>query len=100
MRPDRGFREAAPEEAVRGRSKAIHGLLNTVSKVKKRVFERMGESKVRLKADGHELVLKRSRRSSSLDIDTRVLEGLCLQAATPDEAREILGLKGADQVGF
>ena len=30
----------------------------------------------------------------------QVLEGLSLQVATPDEAREILSLKGGDQVGF
>jgi len=29
-----------------------------------------------------------------------IIEGLGLQAATPDEAREILGLKGADRVNF
>ena len=29
-----------------------------------------------------------------------ILEGLGLEIATPDEAREILSLKGADQVGF
>jgi uncharacterized protein (DUF849 family) len=30
----------------------------------------------------------------------KILEGLGLEAATPDEAREILELKGGDQVGF
>ena len=30
----------------------------------------------------------------------QVLEGMSLEVATPDEAREILKLKGADQVGF
>ncbi|MEM7225947.1 MAG: 3-keto-5-aminohexanoate cleavage protein [Pseudomonadota bacterium] len=30
----------------------------------------------------------------------QVLEGLSLEVATPDEAREILSLKGGDQVGF
>ena len=30
----------------------------------------------------------------------RILEGLGLDIATPDEARSILGLKGGDQVGF
>lgn len=30
----------------------------------------------------------------------KVLEGLGLEVATPDEAREILSLKGGDQVGF
>jgi uncharacterized protein (DUF849 family) len=29
-----------------------------------------------------------------------ILEGLGLQIATPDEAREILDLKGGDQVAF
>lgn len=29
-----------------------------------------------------------------------IIEGLGLQVATPDEAREILGLKGGDQVAF
>jgi uncharacterized protein (DUF849 family) len=29
-----------------------------------------------------------------------IIENLGLQIATPDEAREILGLKGADQVAF
>lgn len=30
----------------------------------------------------------------------KILEGLSLEVATPDEAREMLQLKGADQVGF
>jgi uncharacterized protein (DUF849 family) len=30
----------------------------------------------------------------------RIIEGLGLDAATPDEAREILALKGGDRVGF
>jgi uncharacterized protein (DUF849 family) len=30
----------------------------------------------------------------------KIIEGLGLEAATPAEAREILQLKGADQVGF
>ena len=30
----------------------------------------------------------------------RVIEGLGLEVATPDEARQILGLKGGDEVGF
>ena len=30
----------------------------------------------------------------------QILEGMSLQIATPDEAREILHLKGADQVNF
>jgi uncharacterized protein (DUF849 family) len=30
----------------------------------------------------------------------QILEGLGLQIATPDEAREILSLKGADKVAF
>jgi len=30
----------------------------------------------------------------------KIIEGLGLEAATPDEAREILALKGGDQVGF
>jgi uncharacterized protein (DUF849 family) len=30
----------------------------------------------------------------------RIVEELGLQVATPDEARAILGLKGADRVGF
>jgi uncharacterized protein (DUF849 family) len=30
----------------------------------------------------------------------QVIEGLGLEVATPDEARQILGLKGGDQVGF
>lgn len=30
----------------------------------------------------------------------QIIEGLGLEAATPDEAREILALKGADRVGF
>jgi uncharacterized protein (DUF849 family) len=30
----------------------------------------------------------------------QILEGLGLEVATPDEAREILALKGADKVGF
>jgi uncharacterized protein (DUF849 family) len=30
----------------------------------------------------------------------RILEDLSLEIATPDEARQMLGLKGADQVGF
>ena len=30
----------------------------------------------------------------------RILNELSLEAATPDEAREMLGLKGADNVGF
>jgi len=30
----------------------------------------------------------------------RILEELSLEIATPDEARNLLGLKGADQVGF
>ena len=30
----------------------------------------------------------------------KIIEGLGLEAATPDEAREILGLKGADRVNF
>jgi uncharacterized protein (DUF849 family) len=29
-----------------------------------------------------------------------ILEGLSFEIATPDEAREILQLKGGDQVGF
>jgi uncharacterized protein (DUF849 family) len=29
-----------------------------------------------------------------------VLEALNLEVATPDEARQMLGLKGADKVGF
>ena len=29
-----------------------------------------------------------------------ILEGLSFEVATPDEARQMLGLKGADQVGF
>jgi uncharacterized protein (DUF849 family) len=29
-----------------------------------------------------------------------ILEGLGLQIATPDEAREMLALKGGDQVAF
>lgn len=30
----------------------------------------------------------------------KMIEGLGLEIATPDEAREILSLKGGDQVGF
>jgi len=30
----------------------------------------------------------------------KIIEGLGLEIATPDEAREILQLKGGDQVGF
>jgi uncharacterized protein (DUF849 family) len=30
----------------------------------------------------------------------QILEGLGLEVATPDEAREILALKGADKVAF
>jgi uncharacterized protein (DUF849 family) len=30
----------------------------------------------------------------------RIIEGLGMEAATPDEAREILGLKGPDKVNF
>jgi uncharacterized protein (DUF849 family) len=30
----------------------------------------------------------------------QIIEGLGLEIATPDEAREILALKGGDQVGF
>jgi uncharacterized protein (DUF849 family) len=30
----------------------------------------------------------------------QIIEGLGLDVATPDDAREMLGLKGADQVGF
>ena len=30
----------------------------------------------------------------------QILEGLGLEIASPDEAREILSLKGADKVGF
>lgn len=30
----------------------------------------------------------------------QILEGLGLELATPDEAREVLHLKGADKVGF
>jgi uncharacterized protein (DUF849 family) len=30
----------------------------------------------------------------------KIIEGLNLDVATPDEAREILGLKGADKVDF
>jgi uncharacterized protein (DUF849 family) len=30
----------------------------------------------------------------------QVIEGLSLEVATPDEAREILSLKGADKVDF
>ena len=30
----------------------------------------------------------------------RILEGLGLEVATPDEARQILALKGGDQVAF
>jgi uncharacterized protein (DUF849 family) len=30
----------------------------------------------------------------------RIIEGLGLEVATSDEAREILGLKGGDRVGF
>jgi uncharacterized protein (DUF849 family) len=30
----------------------------------------------------------------------KIIEGLGLAAATPDEAREILALKGGDKVGF
>jgi uncharacterized protein (DUF849 family) len=30
----------------------------------------------------------------------KILEGLGLEVATPDEAREILSLKGGDKVGF
>ena len=30
----------------------------------------------------------------------QIIEGLGLEIATPDEAREILALKGADRVGF
>jgi uncharacterized protein (DUF849 family) len=30
----------------------------------------------------------------------QIVEGLGLELATPDEAREILALKGGDKVGF
>jgi uncharacterized protein (DUF849 family) len=30
----------------------------------------------------------------------KIIEGLALDVATPDEARALLALKGADQVGF
>jgi uncharacterized protein (DUF849 family) len=30
----------------------------------------------------------------------KIIEGLGLEVATPDEAREILTLKGGDKVGF
>jgi len=30
----------------------------------------------------------------------QIIEGLGLEIATPDEARDILSLKGGDQVGF
>ena len=30
----------------------------------------------------------------------QIIEGLGLEIATPDDAREILGLKGADKVNF
>jgi uncharacterized protein (DUF849 family) len=30
----------------------------------------------------------------------QILEGMGLQIATPDEAREVLALKGADKVAF
>jgi len=30
----------------------------------------------------------------------KIIEGLGLDVATPDEAREILSLKGGDRVGF
>jgi uncharacterized protein (DUF849 family) len=30
----------------------------------------------------------------------RILRELSLEPATPDEARELLGLKGAERVGF
>ena len=30
----------------------------------------------------------------------KILEGLGLEIATPDDAREILSLKGGDKVGF
>ncbi|WP_199766758.1 3-keto-5-aminohexanoate cleavage protein, partial [Paracoccus denitrificans] len=30
----------------------------------------------------------------------RIIEDLGSEVATPDQAREILGLKGADRVGF
>jgi uncharacterized protein (DUF849 family) len=30
----------------------------------------------------------------------QIIEGLGLAVATPDDAREILGLKGGDKVGF
>jgi uncharacterized protein (DUF849 family) len=30
----------------------------------------------------------------------RIIEGLGLEIATPDEARDILKLKGGDKVGF
>ena len=38
-------------------------------------------------------------RTSSIKI-RRILEDLCLERATPDEARAMLALKGGDRVGF
>ena len=38
--------------------------------------------------------------AEQVKIARTIIEGLGLEIATPDEAREILSLKGADRVGF
>jgi uncharacterized protein (DUF849 family) len=42
-------------------------------------------------AESNAMQVKRARQ---------IVEGVGLELATPDEAREILSLKGGDQVGF
>ena len=38
--------------------------------------------------------------SEQVNLARKIIEGLGLEIATPDEAREILDLKGGDQVAF
>ena len=35
-----------------------------------------------------------------IDLSRGILDGLSLDVATPDEARDMLGLKGGDRVAF
>ena len=44
----------------------------------------------------------RLAQSNAEQVETarKVIEGLGMKAATPDEARQILNLKGADKVAF
>ena len=41
-----------------------------------------------------------SSNAEQVEMIRQVLEGMSLEVATPDDAREILSLKGGDQVNF